>query len=52
MMARCNASVAMMRDLADVVDNEKAKIGDIHRACTKPMQTEAVKAGFYHCMSQ
>jgi hypothetical protein len=39
----------MVRDLAHVVDREKAKIGLFITLAdpTKPMQTEAVKAGFY-----
>jgi site-specific DNA-methyltransferase (adenine-specific) len=44
-----NVSVAMIRDLAHVVDREKAKIGVFLTLAepTKPMQTEAVKAGFF-----
>lgn len=44
-----NVNVAMIRDLAHVVDREKAKIGVFVTlaAPTGPMQTEAVKAGFY-----
>lgn len=41
--------VPMIRDLAHVVDREKAKIGVFITLAepTKPMQTEAVKAGFF-----
>jgi site-specific DNA-methyltransferase (adenine-specific) len=44
-----NVSVAMIRDLAHVVDREKAKVGIFITLAepTKPMQTEAVKTGFY-----
>jgi len=44
-----NVSVAMVRDLAHVVDREKAKIGVFITLAdaTGPMRTEAVKAGFY-----
>jgi DNA modification methylase len=44
-----NVSVAMVRDLAHVVDREKAKIGVFVTLAdsTGPMRTEAVKAGFY-----
>jgi DNA modification methylase len=44
-----NVSVAMIRDLGHVVDREKAKIGVFITLAepTKPMQTEAVKAGYY-----
>ena len=44
-----NVSVAMVRDLAHVVDREKAKIGVFITlaAPTKPMLTEAVKVGFF-----
>jgi site-specific DNA-methyltransferase (adenine-specific) len=44
-----NVSVAMIRDLAHVVDREKAKIGVFITLAepTGPMVTEAVKAGFY-----
>jgi adenine specific DNA methylase Mod len=44
-----NIGVMMVRDLAHVVDREKAKIG-VFITLTEPtraMQTEAVKAGFY-----
>ena len=39
----------MIRDLAHVVDREKSKIGVFITLAepTRPMQTEAVKAGFY-----
>ena len=44
-----NVSVTMIRDLAHVVDREKAKIGVFITLAepTKPMMTEAVKAGFF-----
>jgi len=44
-----NVNVAMIRDLAHVVDREKAKIGVFLTLAepTKPMQTEAIKAGFF-----
>jgi site-specific DNA-methyltransferase (adenine-specific) len=44
-----NVNVAMIRDLAHVVDREKAKIGVFITLAepTKPMLTEAVKAGFF-----
>lgn len=44
-----NVNVAMVRDLAHVVDREQAKIGVFITLTepTKPMQVEAVKAGFY-----
>jgi site-specific DNA-methyltransferase (adenine-specific) len=44
-----NVSVAMIRDLAHVVDREKAKIGVFITLAesTSPMRTEAVKAGFF-----
>jgi site-specific DNA-methyltransferase (adenine-specific) len=44
-----NVSVPMIRDLAHVVDREKAKIGVFITLAepTKPMQTEAVKTGYY-----
>jgi DNA modification methylase len=44
-----NVNVAMVRDLAHVVDREKAKIGLFITLAdsTGPMRTEAVKAGFY-----
>jgi hypothetical protein len=42
-------NVAMLRDLAHVVDRENAKIGVFITLAesTGPMRTEAVKAGFY-----
>lgn len=44
-----NVSVPMVRDLGHVIDREKAKIGVFITlaAPTKPMLTEAVKAGYY-----
>jgi DNA modification methylase len=44
-----NVNVAMVRDLGHVVDREKAKIGVFITLAepTGPMQTEAIKAGFY-----
>ena len=44
-----NVSVPMIRDLAHVVDREKAKIGVFITLAepTAPMKTEAVKAGYY-----
>jgi DNA modification methylase len=44
-----NVGVTMVRDLGHVVDREKAKIGVFITLAepTKPMQTEAVKAGYY-----
>jgi hypothetical protein len=44
-----HVSVIMIRDLAHVVDREKAKIGLFITLAepTKPMQTEAVKTGFF-----
>jgi site-specific DNA-methyltransferase (adenine-specific) len=44
-----NVSVAMVRDLGHVVDREKAKIGVFITLAepTGPMQTEAIKAGYY-----
>ena len=44
-----NVNVAMIRDLAHVVDREKAKIGVFITLAesTGPMRTEAVKAGYY-----
>jgi hypothetical protein len=41
--------VAMIRDLAHVVDREHAKIGVFVTLVspTGPMQTEAIKTGFY-----
>ena len=47
-----NVSVPMIRDLAHVVDREKAKIGVFITLAesTGPMRTEAVKAGFYETL--
>ncbi len=47
-----NVSVAMIRDLAHVVDREKAKIGVFITLAdsTGPMRTEAVKAGYYETL--
>jgi adenine specific DNA methylase Mod len=44
-----NVNVAMIRDLAHVVDREKAQIGLFVSLVepTKPMTTEAVKEGYY-----
>ena len=44
-----NVSVAMVRDLAHVVEREKAQIGIFITLCepTKPMIAEALKAGYY-----
>src|SRR5712671_3416214 len=44
-----NVSVAMVRDLAHVVNREKAKMGVFITLAepTGPMKTEAVKTGFY-----
>jgi site-specific DNA-methyltransferase (adenine-specific) len=44
-----NVNVAMVRDLAHVVDREKAKIGIFITLAepTGPMKTEAVKTGYY-----
>ena len=44
-----NINVAMVRDLAHVVEREKAKIGVFITLAdsTGPMRTEAVKTGFY-----
>jgi len=44
-----NVNVAMVRDLAHVVEREKAKIGVFITLAdpTAPMNTEAIKAGFY-----
>jgi Restriction endonuclease len=44
-----NVQVSMVRDLAHVVDREKAKIGVFITLAepTTPMKTEAVKAGYY-----
>src|SRR5258708_26205475 len=47
-----NVNVAMIRDLAHVVDREKAKIGIFITLAepTGPMKTEAVKTGFYETL--
>jgi site-specific DNA-methyltransferase (adenine-specific) len=47
-----NVNVAMVRDLAHVVDREKAKIGVFITLAdsTGPMRTEAVTAGFYETL--
>ena len=47
-----NVNVAMVRDLAHVVDREKARIGVFITLAdsTGPMRTEAVKAGFYETL--
>jgi site-specific DNA-methyltransferase (adenine-specific) len=47
-----NVNVAMVRDLAHVVDREKAKIGVFITLAdsTGPMRTEAVKVGFYETL--
>ena len=44
-----NVGVAMIRDLAHVVEREQAKIGIFITLAepTEPMKTEAIKAGFY-----
>jgi len=44
-----NLSVAMVRDLAHVVEREHAKIGIFVTLAepTRPMRTEAIKAGFF-----
>lgn len=44
-----NVNVSMVRDLAHVVDREKAKIGVFITLAdsTGPMRTEAIKTGFY-----
>jgi len=44
-----NVGVPMIRDLAHVVDREKAKIGVFITLThpTKPMNTEAIKTGYY-----
>jgi hypothetical protein len=44
-----NVSVAMIRELAHVVEREQAKLGVFVTLAspTGPMQTEATKAGFY-----
>ena len=47
-----NVNVAMVRDLAHVVDREQAKIGVFITLAdsTGPMRTEAVKAGYYETL--
>jgi site-specific DNA-methyltransferase (adenine-specific) len=47
-----NVNVAMVRDLAHVVDREKARIGVFITLAepTGPMKTEAVTAGFYETL--
>lgn len=47
-----NVNVAMIRDLAHVVDRENAKIGVFITLAdsTGPMRTEAVKAGYYETL--
>ncbi len=47
-----NVSVAMIRDLAHVVEREGARIGVFITLAepTGPMLTEAVKAGFYETL--
>lgn len=47
-----NVNVAMVRDLAHVVDREKAKIGGFITLAdsTGPMRTEAVKTGYYETL--
>jgi site-specific DNA-methyltransferase (adenine-specific) len=47
-----NVNVSMVRDLAHVVDREKAKIGVFITLAdsTGPMRTEAVKTGFYETL--
>jgi site-specific DNA-methyltransferase (adenine-specific) len=47
-----NVNVAMVRDLAHVVDREKARIGVFITLVepTGPMKTEAVKAGYYETL--
>jgi site-specific DNA-methyltransferase (adenine-specific) len=47
-----NVSVAMIRDLAHVVDREEAKIGVFITLAepTGPMRTEAVKEGYYETL--
>ncbi len=47
-----NVNVAMVRDLAHVVDREKARIGVFITLAdsTGPMRTEAVKAGYYETL--
>ena len=47
-----NVGVPMIRDLGHVIEREKAKIGVFITLAepTKPMLTEAVKAGFYETL--
>jgi site-specific DNA-methyltransferase (adenine-specific) len=47
-----NINVAMIRDLAHVVDREKAKMGVFITLAdpTGPMKTEAIKAGYYETL--
>jgi len=47
-----NVNVAMVRDLAHVVNRENARIGRVHHTgrIHGPMRTEAVKAGFYETL--
>ena len=47
-----NVNVAMVRDLAHVVDRERAKIGVFVTLAdsTGPKRTEAIKAGFYETL--
>jgi site-specific DNA-methyltransferase (adenine-specific) len=47
-----NVNVAMVRDLAHVVDRDKAKIGVFITLAdsTGPMRTEAVKTGYYETL--
>jgi site-specific DNA-methyltransferase (adenine-specific) len=47
-----HVGVAMVRDLAHVVDREKAKVGVLITLAepTGPMKTEAVKVGFYETL--
>ncbi len=47
-----NVNVAMVRDLAHVIDREKARIGVFITLAdsTGPMRTEAVKAGYYETL--
>jgi site-specific DNA-methyltransferase (adenine-specific) len=47
-----NVNVSMVRDLAHVVDREKAKIGVFITLAdsTGPMRTEAVKTGYYETL--
>ena len=44
-----HVSVNMIRDLGHVIDREKAKVGVFITLspATKPMEIEAIKAGFY-----